>query len=198
MEVQEEDLQGRAFFVFAQLAGKLYVTDDLKEFIMRQQFTNLATQHVGPIVPTGAGSRWWMKSVAETSVSKGKAATQKRGAKAKPLKRATHLLGTGARLPRLHPDRPDSCPASIQQILEYLWLESPDGDELVADDLEFLRTARVGQDHYWVWRFTESDGTLCYVTVSQGSEDGHMIDYDEASGRTAEEFMLWMNEREKG
>lgn len=67
--------------------------------------------------------------------------------------------------PRLKNDSPDGCPVSVSEILEYLALEVPDGDQLTADDLEFVRTAKVAERDYWIWRFNEPDGDDAYATV---------------------------------
>jgi hypothetical protein len=46
----------------------------------------------------------------------------------------------------------------MRRILDYLGLETPDGDPLTSEDLTFLRTARVGDSDYWVWSFVEPEG----------------------------------------
>ncbi len=61
---------------------------------------------------------------------------------------------------------PKSCPNSMEEILEYLSIECPNGDRIKEQDLEFLRTAKVKNARYWIWKFSDPDGAECYVTVS--------------------------------
>jgi hypothetical protein len=92
-------------------------------------------------------------------------------------------------LPRLEPDSPASCPRPMADIIEYLQMEAAP-DEPSETDLEFLRTASVEGADYWIWRFLDSDGRECYVTVSRsgrGITVGFAENYD---GLTAEQFML--------
>ena len=80
--------------------------------------------------------------------------------------------------PRLSPDSPKECPVPMNKILEYLRCESPGGESLQANDLQFLRTALVAEDRYWIWRFTESDNSECFVTVSVAPNGTSCIGYD--------------------
>ena len=99
------------------------------------------------------------------------------------------LAGSTVEMPRLTPDTAESCPRPIEQIVEYLRTEAYP-EELTDTDLEFLRTASVEGVDYWTWRFTESEGSECFVTVSRrGSETtvGYEENYD---GLTPEQFML--------
>lgn len=57
--------------------------------------------------------------------------------------------------PRLSPDSPDASPVPTSELLAYLSDEVPDGDALSQGDVPFVRTARVGDAQYWVWRFRE-------------------------------------------
>lgn len=92
--------------------------------------------------------------------------------------------------PRLSENSAASCPVPMVEILHYLSLESPDGDEITAADLRFLRTAQVADAEYWIWDFHESTGVKCYVTV-QRKVDGICIGYDEDYwGLTPEQYML--------
>ncbi len=92
-------------------------------------------------------------------------------------------------LPRLEQDSPASCPQPMPDIIEYLQMEAAP-DEPTEADLEFVRTASVEGADYWIWRFRESDGAECYVTVSR--RDGKItVGYDENyDGLTPEQYML--------
>ncbi len=80
----------------------------------------------------------------------------------------------------------------LEDLLEYLGLEVPDGDQLSAADLQFVRTARVAERDYWLWRFTEPgpDGEEAYATVSLDCAEvilGYETDY---YGLTPEQYLL--------
>lgn len=93
--------------------------------------------------------------------------------------------------PSLDPDSPSHCPASIDEILAYLRVESPDGDSVNEDQLHFIRTADVYETHYWIWSFVERDGSKCFVTVARRPDDQLIIGYEEDYyGLTPEQFML--------
>lgn len=93
--------------------------------------------------------------------------------------------------PRLEPDSADSCPVSLDDVVAYLRLESPDGESVQADQLRFLRTALVAQHRYWIWAFRESDGTDCFATVSESPDGTTCTGYgDNYHGLTPEQFVL--------
>lgn len=93
--------------------------------------------------------------------------------------------------PYLAENTAETCPVPIEDILEYLAAEAVDGEDLAAEDLEFLRTARVAEWDYWIWRFTESDGSEAYVTVSRRPDGQTCVGYDENYyGLSPEQFML--------
>src|SRR5437868_5973433 len=92
-------------------------------------------------------------------------------------------------LPRLEPDSPESCPVTMAEIVEYLQMEAAP-EEPTEADLEFVRTASVERAEYWIWRFEDSDGAECYVTVSRKGTTimvGFAENYD---GLSPEQFML--------
>lgn len=102
------------------------------------------------------------------------------------------LANVTVELPRLVPDGPQTCSVPITELLEYLALEVPDGDALTAEDLTFVRTARVGDADYWLWRFQEPgpDGEPAYATVSRIGDQvtlGYGTDY---YGLSPEQYML--------
>ena len=92
-------------------------------------------------------------------------------------------------LPRLSEDSAASCPVSIGNILDHLRREAA-SDGVTAADLGFLRTARVDDSDYWIWRFTDPSGAECFVTASINgtrSEIGFDENYDDL---TPEQFIL--------
>ena len=101
------------------------------------------------------------------------------------------LANVEVQFPRLHPDTADSCPVSLNDVVSYLRLESPDYESVEANQLQFLRTAQVADQRYWIWSFRESDGSDCFVTVSQSRDGTTCTGYDQNYyGLTPEQFML--------
>ena len=98
-------------------------------------------------------------------------------------------------LPRLSPDSPATCPVPMPQILEYLGYDAPGGensgsDEVIDFQLEFVRTAQVEATRYWMWRFTDSRGSECYVLIELRSNSQTVTGYDESFGLTPEQCIL--------
>ena len=89
------------------------------------------------------------------------------------------LVKVDVEFPRLQPDTVAACPVSIEEVVEYLRAESPDGEAVHSQQLRFIRTAQVAEQKYWIWSFRESDGSDCYVTVSVGPDGGSCIGYEE-------------------
>lgn len=81
--------------------------------------------------------------------------------------------------PLLQPNDAESCPLPMESIIAYLQDESPDGEEIQAGQLHFLRTALVAEKRYWIWSFQESDGSECYVTAAWSPNGDAEIGYDE-------------------
>jgi hypothetical protein len=75
------------------------------------------------------------------------------------------IAGIDVEFPRLSPDLPDNCPATVQDILDYLQQEG-EIDELVHPvELAFQRTAIVEHGHYWIWEVRKASGSMGYVIV---------------------------------
>jgi len=87
--------------------------------------------------------------------------------------------------PRLEHDTAMSCPCLMKDIIGYLHREA---ESATAADLEFIRTAQVEDNRYWIWRFS---GDECYVTVEYQPDGSRCIGYnDNYCGLTPEQFML--------
>jgi hypothetical protein len=102
------------------------------------------------------------------------------------------LANVRVEFPRLTPDGPDACPVPVADLLAYLADEVPDGDSLTRGDLTFVRTARVADAEYWVWRFREPGprGEDAFATVSRSGRQvtlGYGTDY---YGLSPEQFVL--------
>lgn len=69
-------------------------------------------------------------------------------------------------LPYLSPNTEESCPDSLDEVMDYVRCECADTDRATPDRLQFIRTAQVNDSKYWIWRYTEEDGSECFVTSS--------------------------------
>ena len=93
-------------------------------------------------------------------------------------------------LPLLAGNSAASSPVPTTEILEYLAHEAAP-EQPTESDLQFLRTARVEDADYWIWRYDESTGAQCYVTVSRRPDGQTTLGYEENYDRlTPEQFML--------
>lgn len=89
-------------------------------------------------------------------------------------------------------DSPASCPASIDELLDYLALEVPGGAQLTPQDLTFLRTADLGDVRYWIWWFQEpKGGEAAYATVAEDPGTSVTLGYDaNEHGLSPEQFIV--------
>jgi hypothetical protein len=106
--------------------------------------------------------------------------------------------GISVSFPRLSPDSPRSCPLSIREIMEYVRVESADLEKAKRKSLVFLRTAEVGEYLYWLWRFTESNGEECYVTVQYEPNCTVVIGLTGSEGLSPEEYLRHLQEMTPG
>ncbi len=88
----------------------------------------------------------------------------------------SELAAMEVELPRLEKDDARSCPVPMRELLDYLRMES--GDETIrTKDLTFIRTARIEDADYWIWRFEAQDGTEAYATVSRRTDGATCTGY---------------------
>ena len=93
-------------------------------------------------------------------------------------------------LPRLSPDSVETCPLSLDQVFDYIKLESGDTDSASRHRLSFVRTALVDSEKYWLWKYVESDGAECFVLVRQGGGGRLMTTLTNSNGLSAEQYLL--------
>jgi hypothetical protein len=91
---------------------------------------------------------------------------------------------------RLEPDDASACPCPMEEIVEYIRDESADLDDAREEQVQFLRTAQIGKVKYWIWRYTESDGEACYLTVSDAPGGISNMGLSAANGLSPEQYML--------
>lgn len=98
------------------------------------------------------------------------------------------LAGLSVSFPTLKDNSFTSCPVSLKEIAAYVARES--GEVVNAEQLKFVRTARVADHDYWLWTLTESDGQRAYVSVSRAGPAVQVGYSPDTYGLTAEQFML--------
>jgi hypothetical protein len=200
VHLEEDDVQGHPLFALDQFPGHIYMRADLKHFIMRYYFTGIASaRDSGGLIlvkeQPSTASRLEKKPRVRQSWRVVEVPSAKTSSPMPPYEEMPEDNAELAKLivdfPRLADDTSDSCPVSMKEILDYLHLESPDGEEVEETALLFLRTAQVAEKAYWLWQFTESDGTECYVTVSMTSQGETCIGYEQNGyGLTPEQYLL--------
>ncbi len=93
--------------------------------------------------------------------------------------------------PYLVPNSAKNCPQTMEEIQAYLRLEDSDLDSVASRDLTFLRTAKVVDRQFWIWKYTESDGEECYVTVELRTDGTSVLGMDGNSyNLSPEQFIL--------
>jgi hypothetical protein len=99
------------------------------------------------------------------------------------------LASLSVSFPFLEPNTPEKCPVSIEDLLDYLSVESEEG--ITADDLEFIRTAKVAKENYWIWRFIDSYGDECFAWVRDRRWGSTVTSFDKNHYHlTPEQYML--------
>lgn len=88
------------------------------------------------------------------------------------------------------PPEQQRCPVELSEVVDYVRRESADTDAASAERLEFVRHARLGEARAWLWRYTESDGTACYVSVHIDADGTSVLGLCEPNGLSPEQFLL--------
>ncbi len=76
----------------------------------------------------------------------------------------------------------------LGKLVDYVRMEENDED-LTAADLTFLRSAQVEDGQYWLWRYEDAGGSLCYATVSKDAKGRLCLGCNAADGQTPEQHM---------
>jgi hypothetical protein len=93
-------------------------------------------------------------------------------------------------LARLEPDTTDGCPCDVEDVVQYLRMESADLDDTEPDRLRFIRSAALGNVRAWIWEYTEADGEVTYITVHLASNGDSTLGVASPNGLTHEQFLL--------
>lgn len=177
--------------VFQNTISSLFITDSLAEELPWRQFRDLEAVYFPVLeeilpddpVPLGYQPQYTTElpaipaSVRDLSLYLPVAA------------KSSELASIHPEFLRLLDDRAASCPISMDEILEYLRLEMDDSCPQ-ADELEFVRTARVKNDTCWLWRFEDQvKGDAC-VTVWLYADGRSCIGYrSNTDGLTPEQYI---------
>jgi hypothetical protein len=74
-------------------------------------------------------------------------------------------------IPHLEPDTADGCPDDLDRLAAFATVDS--GCPIDPQDLEFVRSARIGALQAWAWRFdADGDPAWAMVAVTGG---GHVV-----------------------
>jgi hypothetical protein len=84
-------------------------------------------------------------------------------------------------------DSAASDPKVLAWIADYLALETADG-EYIEGNLQYIRSATIDDAHYSIWEYHESDGTKCFVTLSDGP-NGAVLGMRDAWKFTPEQYI---------
>ncbi|MDP1614566.1 MAG: hypothetical protein Q8L68_02095 [Methylococcales bacterium] len=93
-------------------------------------------------------------------------------------------------LQRLCPDSNETCPLSFEQLFGFIKIESSDTDSASRNRFSFIRTAMINSKKYWLWTYTESDGSECFVLVQQDEKGSLMTSLTNSNGLSAEQYIL--------
>ena len=93
-------------------------------------------------------------------------------------------------LPRLDPDSEASCPVPREEIPEHAATESDDGTETQLSEPVFVRTARIGQTHYWIWKFNDPRRGDGYIVVGLWPGGHAMVECDDTFDMTPEQYLV--------
>jgi len=92
--------------------------------------------------------------------------------------------------PHLEQDTADSCPASEDEIFDYVQMESTDLESAERSRLRFVRTAHVADVSYWLWEYTDEDRQVCYVFFRQNLNSSTVLGLTEPNGLSHEQYLL--------
>jgi hypothetical protein len=93
-------------------------------------------------------------------------------------------------LARLDPDSAATCPVPREHIIEHVATEADDGTSIHPSEPVFLRTAKIGKTHYWIWSFNDPRRGDGYVVVGLWPSGEAIIDCDDTFDMTPEQYLV--------
>ncbi len=85
-------------------------------------------------------------------------------------------------------DGPATNAALLRHMAEYLRNETRDG-QFIADNLQYLRSAKIDETYYLIWEYIEADGRRCYTTFAH-APTGDVMSYTDAGHLTPEQYIF--------
>jgi hypothetical protein len=92
-------------------------------------------------------------------------------------------------LPYLPENSPASCPVSVQELLRYVRSNAEGARHVCIDQLVFVRTARIEDCGYWLWRFPAA-GLASYALVMQDAEGPWLTCHQSLGGMAPEDVLI--------
>jgi hypothetical protein len=92
-------------------------------------------------------------------------------------------------LPYLPENSPASCPVSVQEMLRYVRSNAEGARHVRVDQLAFVRTARIEDCRYWLWRFPAA-GLASYALVMQDAEGPWLTCHQSLAGMAPEDVLI--------
>lgn len=101
------------------------------------------------------------------------------------------LRHVSVQFPFLDQNSADACSSLLGDLQEYLSMEAPEIPEKNRRSLDFMRTAKVLEKSYWVWRGYDGDGLECFVAIEK-DDDGSisMTYFANDYGLSVEQFLV--------
>jgi hypothetical protein len=92
-------------------------------------------------------------------------------------------------LPYLPENSAASCPVSAQELLRYIRSNAEGARHVRLDQLAFIRTARIEDSRYWLWRFPAA-GLASYAIVMEDAEGPWLTCHQSLAGIAPEDVLL--------
>jgi len=92
-------------------------------------------------------------------------------------------------LPYLPENSSASCPVSVQELLRYVRSNAEGARHVRIDQLVFLRTARIADCDYWLWRFPAA-GLASYALVMLDAEGPWLTCHQSLGGMAPEDVLI--------
>ena len=92
-------------------------------------------------------------------------------------------------LPYLPENSAASCPVSVPELLRYIRSNAEGARHVRVDQLVFVRTARIAECRYWLWRFPAA-GLASYALVMEDAEGPWLTCRQSLAGMAPEEVLL--------
>ena len=92
-------------------------------------------------------------------------------------------------LPFLPENSPASCPVSPQELLRYVRSNAEGARHVRLDQLAFIRTARIGDCGYWLWRFPAAS-LASYALVMEDAEGPWLTCHQSLGGIAPEDVLI--------